>query len=135
MTRMEQIKDFFLQWAEIVDAWRVVPRAVLFFYGVFTWNVYLWIKTLESPTVEQTGILYAVIGVAGMIFNFYAKSGRAWGPQVEWKDVGSNDYLANQRDNFYSGARASSRRRTSTTRRRAPSRRLTKDEENEDELD
>lgn len=115
---MGKVKEFFLIWAEIVDAWRVVPRAVLFFYGCFTWNVYLWIKDLESPTVEQTGIMYAVIGVAGMIFNFYAKSGRAWGPQVEWQDVGSNSYLASQRNSYYANGRGASRSSRASRQRR-----------------
>ena len=70
----------------------------------------LWFMELEQPSFEQSGFVMAIWGAASLIFNFYAKSGRAWGPQVEWENVGQNDYLANQKDNYYRGRKRPYRR-------------------------
>ncbi len=119
MTRMDKIKDFFLHWAEIIDAWRVAPRAVLAFYAYMILKTSLWFMDLESPTPEQSAFVMAIWGTAALIFNFYAKSGRAWGPQIEWTNVGKNDFLAGQRDRYYGGnqRRSRSRYRDRSTKR------------------
>ena len=64
-------------------------------------DVAYWIMSIESPSLEQTGIFYAIVGIAGMIIKFYMTSGRAWGPQLEWKDSGNNKFLSNQKDEYY----------------------------------
>lgn len=108
---MDYIKGIFLAWAEIVDAWRIAPRAVLIFYAWMLLKITLWFMGLPDPTAEQSGVVMAIWGTAALIFNFYAKSGRAWGPQVEWDNVGTNPYLAAQRDRYYGSSRSRSRPR------------------------
>jgi len=117
MSISEYLKKQALIYAEIVDAWRIAPRAVLAFYGWMLWEVTIWFKDIPAPTAEQSGVVMAFIGSAALIFNFYAKSGRAWGPQVEWENIGQNDYLASQRDNYYRGNGRSYRSRPQNNRR------------------
>lgn len=123
MNRLLKVKDFLLCIAEIIDTWRIVPRIIIFYYCIFTWRVFEWIRELENPSVEQTGVMYAVIGALPMIFNFYAKSGVRWSPRVDWDGVGENDYLSNQGQGRYGRTRYPSscstrNRRYSTTTRR-----------------
>jgi hypothetical protein len=97
---MEQVKTFLLIWAEIVDSWRVAPRLVLIFYAHMVLTTTHWFMALPVPSAEQSGVVMAIWGSAALIFNFYAKSGRAWGPQVEWQDI-ANPHLSNQQSQYY----------------------------------
>lgn len=70
----------FLDLAEIFDAWRVVPRAVLTFYGAMCWQLATWYMALKAPVPEQAAFVTAIIGLAVPLTNFYFNSGRRWGP-------------------------------------------------------
>lgn len=81
-------KQGLLDAAEVFDAWRVVPRTVLYAFGI--WVIYIADKTLfwyfHVPGPERTaqdaglvtGTITAVTTVFGMTIKFYNQSGRQW---------------------------------------------------------
>lgn len=81
-------KQDWLDWAEITDAWRVVPRIILFTYG--WWAIYVVDRCLlwyfHQPVAERTvqdsglitGVITAVTGLLTLAIKFYIQSGRVW---------------------------------------------------------
>lgn len=71
-----------------MDAWRIVPRIVLFAYGA--WLAYITDRLLSwymgLPIAAQTaqasafcfGALTTVTGIAGFVFKVYSQSSRNW---------------------------------------------------------
>jgi hypothetical protein len=51
-TRVNWLRKWALAGAEITDAWRVIPRAVLIGYGLLVWHLTKWF--LEIPQVSKT---------------------------------------------------------------------------------
>jgi hypothetical protein len=84
-------KQEWLNAAEIFDAWRVVPRTVLFMYATWlahvTNNILLWYQHLPAAerTVETAGltgaIITAITGLATWIYKIYSENGRDWSQQ------------------------------------------------------
>ena len=84
-------KQRWLNWAEVVDSWRVVPR--VFLTATFLWTVYLterlmlWYIHLPHAErgVEASGFASVVqVGVLAflkMVFSEYSKNGRDWNQQ------------------------------------------------------
>jgi len=91
--------------AEFVDAWRIIPRAVVvvFSYGVYgvtTWYMNLkpyilegCVKAAESvptecivqaPTTQHTALLTAMFALAAAVFAFYSNNGRKWNGFSHW---------------------------------------------------
>lgn len=87
--------------AEVVDAWRVVPRVVVFSYVVFVaWiTKYLLDWYTQLPAVERTiessgfaaGIFTAVTGLCGIFINAYLKTGRDWQKEDAHHDDNATD--------------------------------------------
>jgi len=85
-------KQAWLDAAEIVDAWRVVPRALLFAYCIWVWNVVgdtlNWYQHLPAAerTLEASGlagaVITAVLGLATWVFKIYSDGGRDWTGQA-----------------------------------------------------
>ena len=81
-------KQQWLDWAEITDAWRVVPRIILFGYCWWTvkivWYVLHWYTALptEGRSLEASGlaagVITAVTGLTTWAIKFYVASGRKW---------------------------------------------------------
>ena len=83
-------KKTWLDFAEILDAWRIVPRLILLFtmasYCWFTLDTYEWIKGiyLTTNTVPVSVAAYAggtistLGGVLTLIINKYFSGGRDW---------------------------------------------------------
>jgi hypothetical protein len=61
METKKTIKDRFLDVAELIDAYRVVPRLFLIVYGYMIYNVYRWFTAIE--TAVQTKCDAALIQV------------------------------------------------------------------------
>jgi hypothetical protein len=82
-------KDRWLQYAEIFDSWRVVPRLLLFSYS--TWLVIATDRLLSwymaLPIAAQTGqasafcggSITALTGIGGYVYRIYSEGGRDWG--------------------------------------------------------
>ena len=75
------MKQKFLDIAELIDAYRIMPRLLVLCYGYMVYDVTMWFKILENPNGAQSTFISIVYGAAAGIFGFYAKSGRSW--QVE----------------------------------------------------
>lgn len=81
-------KQAWLDAAELTDAWRVVPRIILFAYGY--WVIYIVDRCLfwyfHQPANERTvqdsglvgGVITAVTGLLTLVVKFYMASGRSW---------------------------------------------------------
>lgn len=67
-----------LRYAEIIDAFRVVPRLLLAGYGYLVWHVSAWFMALPDPNTQHTFFVSTVIGIAAPITAFYLSSGRKW---------------------------------------------------------
>ena len=82
-------KTLWLDLAEVVDAWRVVPRLVLLSFsgliGYTNVDVLHWYMAL--PAAERSAQVTAVIGIiipslsglAVYVYRIYASGGRRWG--------------------------------------------------------
>lgn len=68
-----------MYFAEVVDAWRVVPRAILIAYGMMVWQVFEWYMALSVPSTQQAALVTTVAGTVAAIIGLYQHSGRKWG--------------------------------------------------------
>ena len=81
-------KQFWLDLAEVFDAWRVVPRVLLFSYCAWvvavTHDILVWYQALPAGdrTLEASGLAAAVItavtGFASWVTKIYLHGGRSW---------------------------------------------------------
>lgn len=67
-----------LRWAEVVDAYRLIPRFILCFYGLFLWEVCVWFMGLPDASSQQAAFVSTVVGIAGVVVGFYQNTGRKW---------------------------------------------------------
>jgi hypothetical protein len=98
-------RKFHLAVAEWIDAWRLIPRALVAGYGfMLTWIV-VWYMKLEpyilegcdisvlgekciinAPTGSQSILLSVVVGAAAAVFGLYTNTGRKWDKFIPWND-------------------------------------------------
>ena len=64
-------KQRFYDIADVLDRFKVVPIIMMACYGYFVFDVFEWIKSLETISLEAAGIFSTVTGVAGFVFNFF----------------------------------------------------------------
>lgn len=50
---MSKFKEKALDLAEIVDAWRIVPRLLVALYGFMVYSLYQWYRSLETVEVTE----------------------------------------------------------------------------------
>jgi hypothetical protein len=93
-------KQQWLDAAEVFDAWRIVPRTLV--YGFGAWTIYIADRTLfwyfhlatVDRTVQDAGLVGATISavttVFGLTLKFYYNSGRQWTGQPA-RNQGDND--------------------------------------------
>lgn len=86
-------KQPWLDAAEIFDAWRVVPRVLVFGYSA--WAIYIvnrclvWYQAIPAPerNIEAssltTVVISAVTGLATLALKIYMQSGRDWSNKPE----------------------------------------------------
>ena len=48
--------------ARAIDAWRIWPRAFLTVYIVLVYYSAMWFMDLESPNIEQSGLISILVG-------------------------------------------------------------------------
>jgi hypothetical protein len=84
-------KTGLLDAAEVFDAWRVIPRIILFGYAL--WLAYVtdrlltWYMALPIPaqTAQASGFCLGTIGalttIGGYVYRIYANTGRSWDTQ------------------------------------------------------
>lgn len=71
-------KQFMLDVAEIIDAWRLFPRLFLLSYGALIIELTLWAMSLTVISVEQAALVSIVTGLFVPMTNFYMQTGRDW---------------------------------------------------------
>jgi hypothetical protein len=81
-------KTKFLDFAEVFDAWRIIPRLVLFCYG--GWLAYVtdrllnWYMALPvaAQSTQASGFCLGAIGalttIGGYVYRVYSNTGRSW---------------------------------------------------------
>lgn len=67
-----------LKLAEIIDAFRLIPRLLMLIYGGCCWWVTDWFMCLADPTAPQAALVATIWGAAAAWFGFYTKTGRTW---------------------------------------------------------
>ena len=72
------LKKILLDIAEIIDAFRVVPRAILVAYSWLVWYVINWFMGLPTPTTQQAALVTTVTGIIAAVVGLYQNSGRKW---------------------------------------------------------
>lgn len=75
---MKITKQVLLTGAEVVDAWRVVPRILLFTVGVYVYWVTDWYMGLATRGTTETVVTGIVGLVVPAVINLYQTSGRTW---------------------------------------------------------
>ena len=58
--------------SNMVDAWRIFPRAFLSVYMYLLYYCTFWFMELEVPTLEQSGLISIVVGAGAAWFGLYA---------------------------------------------------------------
>lgn len=80
-----KIKQILLDTAEIIDAFRVVPRGLLVAYGFLVWYVVSWFMGLPAPNTQQAALVTTVTGIIAAVIGLYQNSGRKWRDRPEDK--------------------------------------------------
>lgn len=78
-------KETALTIAELIDAYRVVPRFILVGYSILVWTVTTWFMELPDPNTQQAALISTVVGVIAPIAAFYQTTGRSWNSKSNWE--------------------------------------------------
>ena len=60
--------------ARAIDAWRIFPRVFISTYIFLLYKVVIWYMALQSPTMEQSGLVSIVVGAGAAWFGLYTGS-------------------------------------------------------------
>jgi hypothetical protein len=58
--------------SQMIDSWRIFPRAFLSVYMYLLYFCTFWFMELEVPTLEQSGLISIVVGAGAAWFGLYA---------------------------------------------------------------
>ena len=58
--------------SNMVDSWRIFPRAFLSVYIFLLYYCTMWFMDLPDPTMEQSGLISIVVGAGAAWFGLYA---------------------------------------------------------------
>lgn len=89
--------------AEMIDAWRIIPRLLVTGYGWVVYKVVVWymnvkpeiiegcnvellkeVCVIQAPSTQHAALVTAVIGISAAIFAFYTNTGRKWNGFTHW---------------------------------------------------
>ena len=65
--------------SNMIDAYRIFPRAFLSVYIYLLYFCTMWFMALEAPTFEQSGLISIVVGAGAAWFGLYVGSGHKKG--------------------------------------------------------
>ena len=71
-------KQSWLDFAEILDAYRVFPRLFMVAYIILAFYTGFWAIGLETVGTIDVALVSAVLGVGAAWFGLYVKTGRVW---------------------------------------------------------
>lgn len=60
--------------AHTLDAWRIIPRALMVFYMWMLYSSVTWFQATSDPTTEQSALISVVVGAGAAWFGFYVKT-------------------------------------------------------------
>ena len=60
--------------AQAIDSWRIFPRIFITTYIFLLYKVVIWYMDLQSPTMEQSGLVSIVVGAGAAWFGLYTGS-------------------------------------------------------------
>ena len=60
--------------SNMIDAWRIFPRAFLSIYIFLLYYSTMWFMALPDPTLEQSGLISVIVGAGAAWFGLYAGS-------------------------------------------------------------
>ena len=101
---IDKARQIHMAWAEALDAWRIVPRALVALYCYMLYKVIVWYMALEphmiegckaqdmsqcivqAPSTQHAALVTAVVGIAAAVFGLYTTSGKKWGGFIPWKN-------------------------------------------------
>jgi hypothetical protein len=63
--------------AYAVDQWRIFPRVFISTYIYLLYKVVTWYMALETPTMEQSGLVSVVVGAGAAWFGLYTGSSKS----------------------------------------------------------
>jgi len=58
--------------AQAVDSWRIFPRVFLSVYIFLLYYSTMWFMGLETPSLEQSGLISIIVGAGAAWFGLYA---------------------------------------------------------------
>ena len=58
--------------SQMVDSWRIFPRLFLSVYIYLLYFCTMWFMELDTPTLEQSGLISIVVGAGAAWFGLYA---------------------------------------------------------------
>ena len=58
--------------SQMIDAWRLFPRAFLSIYMYLLYYTTFWFMELPEPSFEQSGLISIVVGAGAAWFGLYA---------------------------------------------------------------
>src|SRR6056300_1177726 len=64
-----------IHFARMIDGWRIWSRAFISVYMFLLYYTTVWFMNLESPTLEQSGLISVIVGAGAAWFGLYVKSG------------------------------------------------------------
>ena len=70
--------------SNMVDSWRIFPRAFLSIYIFLLYYSTMWFMDLTDPTLEQSGLISVIVGAGAAWFGLYAGTHKA--PTAGQKD-------------------------------------------------
>ena len=62
----------YIWFSNMVDAWRIFPRAFLSIYMFLLYYCTIWFMELPEPTLEQSGLVSIIVGAVAAWFGLYA---------------------------------------------------------------
>ena len=68
----ENLWQKYIWFSNMVDAWRIFPRAFLSIYMFLLYYCTIWFMELPEPTLEQSGLVSIIVGAGAAWFGLYA---------------------------------------------------------------
>jgi hypothetical protein len=62
---------------EKLDAWRIIPRALILAYMIVFYQTCNWFMSLSDPNNAQAGFVSVVVGAGAAWFGLYVNGNRA----------------------------------------------------------
>ncbi len=83
---IDSFREMHMAVAEMMDAWRLAPRALVVGYGYLIYEVVNWYMLLPDPNTQQAALVTTVIGGAAAVFGLYTNGGKNWSEGFKpWK--------------------------------------------------